>query len=137
MPRGTNSRSIKKTVGNSPGRPQGSKNRVAHRVKEAIMESFEELGKDYLMVLATEYPSAYVSLLCKILPNAVHHEHGRAGEFDELSDEELDGAIRERLARLGFASGAEGTETIIQESDPVHTSNIAQIPARTPPSPDS
>ena len=51
------------------GRAKGTPNKVTKAVKEALIESFDEVGgKDYLINMAREYPVAYMSLLGKIIP---------------------------------------------------------------------
>ncbi len=51
------------------GRRKGSKNKTTVLLKEAIEESFANVGgAEYLTQMATEEPKAYLTLLAKILP---------------------------------------------------------------------
>ena len=56
------------------GRRAGTLNKTTKIVKEAILEAFEEVGGvDYLALMATEEPKAFLSLLGKVLPLQVNH----------------------------------------------------------------
>lgn len=51
------------------GRPKGSSNKVTKTIREAIEASFDKVGgADYLAKMAIEQPSAYMTLLGKVLP---------------------------------------------------------------------
>jgi hypothetical protein len=51
------------------GRRKGSKNKTTVVLKEAIEESFANVGgAEYLTKMAIEEPKAYLTLLAKILP---------------------------------------------------------------------
>lgn len=51
------------------GRRKGSKNKTTVLLKEAIEESFANVGgAEYLTQMAQEEPKAYLTLLAKILP---------------------------------------------------------------------
>ena len=51
------------------GRKRGSKNKTTVLIKEAIEESFANVGgAAYLTKMALEEPKAYLTLLAKILP---------------------------------------------------------------------
>jgi hypothetical protein len=51
------------------GRKRGSKNKTTVLLKEAIEESFANVGgAEYLTTMALEEPKAYLTLLAKILP---------------------------------------------------------------------
>lgn len=51
------------------GRRKGSKNKTTVLLKEAIEESFANVGgAEYLTTMALEEPKAYLTLLAKILP---------------------------------------------------------------------
>lgn len=55
------------------GRPKGSKNRLTNTLKEAIEKSFDEVGGvQYLVEQARENPTAYMSLLAKVLPQQIN-----------------------------------------------------------------
>ncbi|MHC4378725.1 MAG: hypothetical protein ACYS26_19155, partial [Planctomycetota bacterium] len=51
------------------GRRKGSKNKTTVLLKEAIEESFANVGgAEYLTAMAVQEPKAYLTLLAKILP---------------------------------------------------------------------
>ena len=51
------------------GRQKGSKNKTTVLLKEAIEESFANVGgAEYLTAMAKQEPKAYLTLLAKILP---------------------------------------------------------------------
>jgi len=51
------------------GRKKGSKNKTTLLLKEAIEESFANVGgAEYLTTMAVQEPKAYLTLLAKILP---------------------------------------------------------------------
>lgn len=54
------------------GRPKGVPNKLTRTVKEAIEASFEQVGgAAYLARMAEEQPTAYMTLLGKILPQQI------------------------------------------------------------------
>lgn len=51
------------------GRQKGSKNKTTVLLKEAIEESFANVGgAEYLTAMAVQEPKAYLTLLAKVLP---------------------------------------------------------------------
>jgi hypothetical protein len=51
------------------GRPKGSENKITKDLKAAILEAFDQVGgAQYLATQAVENPSAFLSLLARILP---------------------------------------------------------------------
>lgn len=54
------------------GRPPGAPNKLTRTIKEAIEASFEEVGgANYLARMALEQPTAYMTLLGKVLPTQI------------------------------------------------------------------
>jgi hypothetical protein len=54
------------------GRQKGTPNRITRTVKEAIEAAFDELGGvDYLVRTAERHPTAFLSLLGRVLPTEV------------------------------------------------------------------
>lgn len=52
-----------------PGRPKGVPNKTTKTIRAAIEASFEKVGgANYLARMAIEQPTAYMSLLAKVLP---------------------------------------------------------------------
>jgi len=128
-----------------PGRPKGSKGKIEKRVKADIFETYLELGgKDYLAVVATEDPKTFCGMLTKLIPNVIQAEIGRPGDFDHLTDEELDEAIfvkfreqyRDRLHEIGRPLSGEGAETIVSGPDSVHQEDQTGVQGGATPSPD-
>ena len=61
-----------KTRTSGQGRPQGVPNRLTADIKGMILGALDELGgQDYLVAQARENPTAFLSLVGKILPKAV------------------------------------------------------------------
>lgn len=57
------------------GRPKGVPNKLTTQVKEAILEAFDKAGGvDYLARQADENPTAFMTLLGKIVPNEMKAE---------------------------------------------------------------
>ncbi len=120
------------------GRPKGGTNIMTREIKDAIFNTFDVLGREeYLAEVAVEQPAIFCGLLAKLLPSKVQSEVGRAGDFDNLTEAELEAAIRERLERVGFYDGRVGDQEIIEITDTVHTDDTPQLPASTPPPTDS
>lgn len=58
-----------------PGRPKGVPNKQTKEIKEMLMQSLEEAGgASYFTQLAQANPSAYASLLGKIIPSEVKNQ---------------------------------------------------------------
>ena len=54
-----------------PGRPKGSRNAVTMTLKQALMDSFWQVGgPSYFVQLAKADPDAYIKLILQILPKA-------------------------------------------------------------------
>lgn len=57
------------------GRTKGTPNKISRDIREAVLESFSKVGgAEYLAKQAHENPTAYLSLLGKVLPMAVSGE---------------------------------------------------------------
>jgi len=127
------------------GRLKGSKNKVAGKLKKDIFQTYEELGGvDYLSVVATEQPAVFCNMLAKLIPAEIRAEIGRPGDFDHLSDEELDNAIivkfqeqyRDRFPEIGGLAEGKGAETVHREPDSVHKDDQTGVSGGKTPSPD-
>lgn len=58
------------------GRPRGSRNKSTLAIKQALSDSFEELGgKDWLLELARSEPKTYAQLIGKVIPAELHAKH--------------------------------------------------------------
>lgn len=75
---------VKQTAGNAigkgkagPGRPKGVPNKLTADVKAMILEALDRKGGvDYLVAQAEENPTAFMTLLGKVLPLQVTGEGG-------------------------------------------------------------
>jgi hypothetical protein len=83
-----------------PGRPRGVKNKLVSEFINALVEDFQQHGRDAIRIARIEDPVRYVAILAGLMPKNLEIEHTRLGE---LSDEELDALLeyaRERRAKL-------------------------------------
>jgi hypothetical protein len=130
------------------GRNKGSKNKtqMTKAIRQDIFETYEELGgKDYLAVVATEDPKTFCNLLTKLIPQELRAEIGRPGDFENLTDKQLDEIIMlkmvekygDRFPQLRGLVGGEGVERLHQEPDPVHEKDVIDLRSGTAPLPDS
>jgi hypothetical protein len=71
------------------GRPTGVPNKVTKAVKDMILGALEDVGgQDYLAEQAHENPSAFMSLVGKIIPNEVNAKVENSGTvIIEIIDE--------------------------------------------------
>jgi len=69
---------IKPTDGNlnRNGRPKGVPNKITPELKDMILAALDEAGgQQYLALQAIENPSAFMTLIGKVLPMQVKAEH--------------------------------------------------------------
>lgn len=60
-----------------PGRPKGSQNKVTKALKDMILQALDDCGGvDYLAEQAKENPSAFLTLIGKVLPLQVTGDGG-------------------------------------------------------------
>lgn len=63
-----------------PGRPKGSQNKATKALKDMILNALERAGgEDYLKRQATANPTAFLTLVGKVLPMQVQAEHSGPG----------------------------------------------------------
>ena len=63
--------------GKGPGRPKGSPNKATKALKDMILGALDKLGgEEYLVKLATETPTAFATLLGKVMPTQVSGPEG-------------------------------------------------------------
>lgn len=59
------------------GRPKGSANKATKALKDMILEALSKKGGvDYLVEQADENPTAFLTLVGKVLPLDVNNNHG-------------------------------------------------------------
>lgn len=76
---------VKQTVGKprrvgdgtpGPGRPKGSQNKSTVAIKEAVLAALDQAGGiDYLVIQSRENPTAFLTLVGKVLPLQVDATH--------------------------------------------------------------
>ena len=89
------------------GRKKGSISKINKDIREAIKESFDELGGvSYLVKMGKEQPASYMALLSKILPKEVNINH-REATLEKLC-EKLGNHDLDALANAIRAAGVSG-----------------------------
>lgn len=75
---------VKQTKGNrrvgdgtpGPGRPKGSQNKATKALKEMILDALTDAGgQEYLKLQATANPTAFLTLIGKVLPSEINANH--------------------------------------------------------------
>jgi hypothetical protein len=91
----------------NPGRPKGSRNKLANDFVKALHEDFEQHGAQAIAKVREEDTSTYIRVIASILPKELKVESASA-----LTDQQLSVRIRE-LANLledGVAGASGGSE---------------------------
>lgn len=98
--------SPKANPGNPGGKPVGSRNKLQGDFLRALSEDFAENGKTAIQDCREQKPDAYIRAIASLMPKELEIRR----PLEDLSDDELDGAIailRERLASArGPGAGA-------------------------------
>ena len=96
------------------GRPKGSKNKVTRDIKQAVLQAFEEGGGvEYLKTQMTENPTAFLTLLGKIIPTQITGPNDGPVQIEainvvrDLDDKQLASLV----AALERADGSEDTRS--------------------------
>ena len=93
------------------GRAKGTPNKATVKVKEAILNAFEEVGGEkYLVIVAKEDPRTFCTLLGKVMPAEMKHaveiiEPPRSAKEIVARREELDAELAHLLPQLGANNG--------------------------------
>lgn len=86
-----------------PGRPRGLENKVTKQLKDMILGALDKAGgEDYLLEQSKENPTAFLTLIGKVLPTQLTGEGGAALTF------KLEAPWWQEVMR---ARGAESTST--------------------------
>ena len=81
------------------GRPKGSPNKLTVELKEMTFNALNRAGgEDYLLEQALENPKAFLSFLGRFIPSEV--KQTVTTTIEQMSDEELDAKIQEKLNSL-------------------------------------
>lgn len=93
------------------GRKKGVPNKITANVKEAIEKAFEGVGgHTYLMKQAEQNPTAFMTLLGKVLPTQITGAGGgpiQTVDLTKLTDDELS-RLDQILGRAATGSGTSG-----------------------------
>ena len=82
------------------GRPRGAQNRMSADVKAMILGALDELGgQDYLVTQARENPTAFLSLVGKILPKEIKADVAATHVIRSLTPEQQRGIAEAILNR--------------------------------------
>jgi len=85
------------------GRPKGSPNKLTRDLKDMTFNALNRAGgEDYLLSQAQENPKAFLAFLGRFIPSEV--KQTVVNTYEEMSDEELDAKIAERMAELNVKS---------------------------------
>lgn len=107
IPNGNRAKSLANLTGR--GRPKGVPNKTTTKVKEAILAALDKAGGvDYLARQADENPSAFLTLVGKVLPLQVTGEDGAPIQIEQVADDAA--AFTSSLVGLAARFGA-GRET--------------------------
>ena len=82
------------------GSRKGVQNKVTKELKDMVLGALDDAGgQDYLKRQAEANPSAFLSLVGKCLPKEIKADV-HTSSAQNLTDEELDAKIKEKLALL-------------------------------------
>lgn len=81
------------------GRPAGSVNKVTKQLKEMILGALDELnGQDYLVKQAKENPTAFLTLLGKVLPTTLAND--AENPINLTPNEQIDSRITQLMKQV-------------------------------------
>lgn len=76
------------------GRPKGTQNKLTKQVKEMILGALDDAGgQDYLARQADENPTAFLTLVGKVLPLQLTGENGGSIKVELCTKEQRDAAV--------------------------------------------
>ena len=84
----------------NPGRPKGSRHRLAGAFISALHDDFLEHGVSVIEAVRTERPHEYLKVVASILPKQIEIKENA---FDDIGDEELAALIAAARSALGVA----------------------------------
>ena len=94
--------------GNPAGRAKGSRNKLGEAFLADFYDDWIQHGRSAIAQVREERPQDYLKAAVQILPKELNV---RVGEFDELSDDDLQRRIRQLVDLAGISAGADGKET--------------------------
>jgi len=84
-----------------PGRTKGSPNKNTKALREMMLGALDDAGgQEYLAQQAIENPTAFMTLLGKVLPKSVDLSH--QDQFAHMDDEALEREAERLAASLGY-----------------------------------
>ena len=90
----------------SPGRPKGSRNKLAEAFTQAMHDDFMEHGPKVIETVRVEKPDQYLKVIASLVPKDVNLN---VNNLDELSDAELAERVQSLAAQLApFLTGGTG-----------------------------
>jgi len=115
---------------NKGGRPKGSLNRTTRIIKDAVLDSFDRLGRcEYLVKMANGTASdraAYMTLLGRVLPNVIE------GDVDHKVRVELGWLSGRSIGQSDMQSVGHGQQRQINhdviDAEPIGAANSGQEP---------
>jgi len=87
-----------------PGRPKGSRNKLAESFLDALHRDFLEHGVEAIAAARAESPLGYVKMVASLLPQKVQVE---TSDLSRVSDDELLAIIRGADNEPAFSDDAE------------------------------
>lgn len=93
----------KKGTPKTGGRKKGTPNKITLTIKDAVLQTFQQLGEvTHMVEWAREHPSDFYRIAAKLIPQQIQADVTHKQEADELSSDELAhiaAAGRSRIAR--------------------------------------
>lgn len=91
--------------GNPRGRPKGARSKLGEDFIRDLHEAWQANGQAAIEMAMIESPLGFIRIVAGAIPQQVEHSFK---DLEDLSDEELDEAIRRGVAALGFVGSALG-----------------------------
>ena len=95
--------------GNPRGRPKGSRNKLGEDFIDRLHAHWQENGDVAIERVFEEDPATYLKVIARVIPSEVIHT---AGNYDDLSDSELDALILDTARRIIADAGGEGQKAL-------------------------
>ncbi len=101
-----------------PGRPRGSKHRLAETLLFELADDFDQHGRDAIIACREQNPANYLRIISACIPKEMLIE--TSNPLDDYTTEELDIAIRKLLDEIREQSDAEGEDDEAKAADGLH-----------------
>ena len=90
----------------SPGRPKGSRNKLAEAFTQALHDDFMEHGPKVIEAVRVEKPDKYLQVVASLVPKDVNLN---ITDHSEMTDDELAERVRQLAAQFApFLTGGTG-----------------------------